>query len=150
MSEKIKIVFVCTGNTCRSVMAEYLFKKMLSDDGILDRYEIISRGTAASDLYKIPDIVHRTLKDEGITIKHHISTQIDRRDIDTAATIYVMERHHREIIEALYGKSKKIRLLGEPSGIEIPDPIGSGETLYRQTFETIKRCLEEIRKNITK
>jgi len=147
MTRKTKIIFVCTGNTCRSVMAEYLFKKMLSDDGIMDQYEVISRGTAASEFYKIPAIVIQSLKEEGITIQHHISSQIERYDIETADIIYVMERHHKEIIDKLYGSSDKVRLLGKNSE-EIPDPIGQGQEVYRQTFELIKKHLLEIMKNL--
>ena len=128
-------------------MAEYVFKKMLGNDPEKNNFEIISRGTAASDLYKIPRIVSETLLgEEGIVVRNHISTQIDRNDFETADMILVMERHHKEILRALFGDSPKVSLLG--GNEEIPDPIGSPDEIYKETFHTIKKHLEYIKKNL--
>ena len=128
-------------------MAEYIFKKMLDGELKKNNFEIISRGTAASDLYKIPRIVSETLMaQESIVVSNHISTQIDKNDFDTADMILVMERHHKEILRALFGDSPKVSLLG--GNDEIPDPIGSPDEIYKETFHTIKKHLEYLKKNL--
>lgn len=142
-----KIVFVCTGNTCRSVLAEYMLRKMLSEiPGDRDGFEIISRGTAASPLYKVPEIVKKTLKKEGIGSVEHNSTQITREDYENAEMIFVMENHHKAFLEETFGKSNKISLLGGEE--EIPDPIGQPEEVYTETFETIKKHLFRIKEKL--
>lgn len=145
---KKKIVFVCTGNTCRSVIAEYLFKKIITDDkNLLDTIEVSSCGTAASVLYKVPEIVRILLKKEGApSCDNHISTQIDENIFKDADKIFVMENHHKEYIETLFGKSQKVFLLGCEQ--EIPDPIGMPESFYIETFNTIKNNLIRLKEKL--
>lgn len=52
MQEKIKICFVCHGNICRSPMAEFVFKKLVKERGVEDKFEICSRATSSEEIYR--------------------------------------------------------------------------------------------------
>ncbi len=142
-----KIVFVCTGNTCRSVLAEYMFRKMLDEDnGMRNSFEILSCGTDASPFYKIPEFVTKMLKKEGIEEVLHNSTQIDAQIFKNAEMFFVMENHHKMFIEQNFEKTGKVFLLGESE--EIPDPIGMSEEFYFETFQNIKKYLTTLKEKL--
>ncbi|MDI6757355.1 MAG: hypothetical protein QME32_04965 [Endomicrobiia bacterium] len=136
------IVFVCTGNTCRSVMAEYLTRKMLSVATGGQNFKVSSRGTAAAASFQVPEIVRILLAEEGIAVDEHKSSTVEASDIEDASVVFTMERHHKILIETLFGHSEKIKLLG--CAREIPDPVGQADEVYRATFGVIKARLSVV------
>ncbi len=135
----MNILFVCTGNTCRSVIAEYLLRKMASEN---DKITVQSCGTAASANYRVPEIVKTLLAEEGLNPSAHVSTQINRRRVKNADVIFVMEKAHRDYILEMFGGVQKVELLG--GNEEIPDPIGQPDEVYAATFEIIKNNLRRL------
>lgn len=127
-----KVVFVCTGNTCRSPMAEgYLkFKKPTG-------YEIISRGLAADGSPAATHSVNAMLE-KGIDITSHISRQMSYKDAETADVIVCMSSSHADLLEALGVDKLKIHILG------ISDPFGSGIDLYRNCHDEIFSAIDEL------
>jgi protein-tyrosine-phosphatase len=146
----MKILFICTGNTCRSLMAEAYAKKLINERG-LTGIEVSSCGTYASPKYPIPETVSSLLNDEGIDVSSHVSTPVTKELVERSDLIFVMEKLHLSDIVSLYPSIKdKIHLLkkyagvdSEPSG-EIQDPIGQPEQTYRLCLDEIKRCLKKI------
>ena len=146
------ILFVCTGNTCRSVMAQGLFKNMLREEGIKD-VKVSSAGIAALSSYGIYGILEKVLKEEDIEISNHKPTQITPQIVKDADLILVMEKRHKQaILEMAPEVENRVFLLkefaGEKENLDIPDPIGQPEEAYRRRLEEIKGYLVKILKKI--
>lgn len=154
----MKILFVCTGNTCRSVMAQELFKRMLREDGI-ENVKVSSAGIAALPSYGIFGLLEKVLKDEGIEPSSHKPTQVNPEILRDADLILVMERRHKEaILEMAPEVKNRVFLLkefaNEEENLDIPDPIGQPEEVYRSRLREIKgyllKILEKIKENWSK
>lgn len=147
-----KILFVCTGNTCRSVMAQGLFKNMLREEGIKD-VKVSSAGIAALPSFAIYGVLEKVLKEEDIEISNHKPTRVTPQIVKDADLILVMEKRHKEaILEMAPEVKNRVFLLkefaGEKKNLDIPDPIGQPEEAYRKRLQEIKGYLLKILKKI--
>ena len=127
-----KVVFVCTGNTCRSPMAEGYLKEK-NKKGL----EISSRGLAAdgSPVSENSAIVMREL---GIDISSHISKQMSYTDAEENHIIVCMSSSHADVLEALGVDKLKIHVLG------ISDPFGGDTDEYRACRDEIIKGIDEL------
>lgn len=141
-----KVLFVCTGNTCRSIMAEAMAKKMFKDSREL---KIFSAGTHAPRGMRPPKEVIEVMKGEGIDISSYRAIPLNRKMIEEVDLILVMENEHkREIIQMVPCSERKVFLLGELPGMErvgeIHDPLGYPLEIYRERLKQIKKCLPGV------
>jgi len=138
------ILFVCTGNTCRSVMAEALLKKLWPEEES-DRVKIHSAGIAAFDGLPPGKMTLEVLREKGINASSYRSARSEGAAVKMADLILVMEKDHREIILHLYPPARgKVFLLKEfatGSKEEISDPMGG-------SYQSYEECLKEIEENI--
>lgn len=133
----IKILFVCHGNICRSPMAEFIFKKLISDKGLTKDFEISSAATSTeeigSDIY--PPARDCLLK-HNIPISKHSARQINKTDLEYFDYIIAMEEYNIINLQRLLGDSNKYSLLLDYTSIsgDIADPWYSGdfETAYNE------------------
>ncbi len=141
VSDKKKILFVCTGNTCRSPMAEALFNHLAREKGILA--EAKSAGVFASGGGVSQNSID-AMAELGIDISAEISKQISREMIDEADLILTMSQSHKAMTEAMFGCDKVYTLGGFcGDGEDISDPFGGNLDIY-------KACRDEIRHKIYK
>ncbi|MFH1352400.1 MAG: low molecular weight protein arginine phosphatase [bacterium] len=136
-----KILFVCTGNTCRSVMAAGIFKKLAED------FTVTSAGIAANPTYRIYGGLEEILKENGISYENHVSTPVSQDLMEEADVILVMEQRQRDYMTEKFSSfSDKVFLLTEFAGEagDIFDPIGRPKSVYEMTFEKIKKLVEKI------
>lgn len=135
MKKKIKVIFVCTGNSCRSQMAEGLLRYLAGD-----RFEVFSAGTHPS---RVHPISIRVMKELGINISTHTSDPLDKyfgHGIDYVITLC---DNAREFCPTFPGNSKKIHW-------SIDDPFRSWRDdhkiigRYRTTRDEIQERLEQL------
>jgi L-threonylcarbamoyladenylate synthase len=151
---EVRFLFVCTGNTCRSPMAEGIFRKYLAEklgcdvDGLgALGYKVNSAGIMGSTgLPASPEAV-KACAVEGIDIRAHRNKGLSWELIEESDFIFAMERLHAETVVALEpNAADKCLLLAEPKGI--PDPMGHPQEYYdgcaRTIVAAVRRRLDEL------
>lgn len=141
------ILFVCTGNVCRSPMAEGLMHHHLQ--GLKDRRDItiLSAGVSAPAGAKASQPAVEALSELGIDLKSFRSQPVTEDLLDRCDHVFAMTRDHFRIIDMLFPEhSGKVRLLGEftEHGGDVPDPIGQGLTTYKRCRDVIKSALAQL------
>ncbi len=137
------LLFICTGNSCRSVMAAYFMRKFLEEAGLSEKISVDSAGTGSYDGMRASENTVAVMSEENINVRGHIGGPVSREKLRKADFIFVMERAHRDIILSRYpGHELKIKLLKERS--DIPDPIGRSIEEYKKTRDIIKSEVENI------
>lgn len=140
-----KIVFVCTGNSCRSVMAEGLFRKYIGEKA--KDYAVLSAGTGAADGFPPSEPTVNAMRQEGVDVTEHQSQRLTLDIIRQAHLLIVMEKMHKDFILQMDPKAKsKVHLLTEFSSkdknrfsdIDIPDPIRMSESFYKNVLAAIR------------
>jgi L-threonylcarbamoyladenylate synthase len=148
-ANKKQVLFVCTGNSCRSVMAELYFRKILEERG-RDDVEASSAGVMLLSGIHASQGTKEVLARECIDASMHISRRVSRMMLHQADLILVMGRSHEEaVLKMAPGLKNRIFLLKEfakmnINDLEIPDPIGKSPEFYRHTFLVIKEALEKV------
>ena len=143
------ILFVCTGNSCRSVMAEYLFKHMTQNRAA--QVSCSSAGISAMDGFPSTDATIRAMREEGIDVSDHTSRQLTSEIIEAADEIYVMEKIHKDWILSLAPEAaKKVHFLAEYAApgslreIGIPDPVRMSDSFYKNVLDSIRDCVKNL------
>ncbi len=139
------ILFVCTGNSCRSPMAADFLREMLKEK---KEIRIDSCGTIFSSFSGPTSQAIKIMKEYGIDISSHKTKSLSKDLIDGADLILVMERKHRKRVRELNPEAKnKTFLLKEfapdKENLEIRDPIGLSDRVYKEIAEEIKGTLQE-------
>jgi protein-tyrosine-phosphatase len=137
------ILLVCTGNTCRSPMAEAMLRAMLARHN--SEVTVGSAGTGAWDRVPVSEGALLVSLEHGFDLSDHPARMLTRDLVKEASLILTMARHHRSRVEELGGEAK-VHLLGEFAGLtgaaaEVSDPFGADIEAYRATFEQLETLL---------
>lgn len=147
-------LFVCTGNSCRSIMAEGLLKKYLKELG-KDGIEARSAGIRALDGFPPTDETVKVMKEVEVDVSAYRARNLTDDMIMSFDLILVMEPLHKfEIIRRVPDASSKTYLLqefGNPGKVYghyrdfgVPDPIGKTTEYYKRCLETIDNEIKRI------
>lgn len=131
----MKILFVCTGNTCRSPMAEGIFRKMLADKNI-DNVTCSSAGLFAMTGDEVTPNAVKACERFEVDISAHRARRITGHVLDETDKFVCMTPEHAASL-SMYVPSEKIMILGGG----IPDPFGSDLETYIKTANYIKTAL---------
>ena len=138
-----KIIFVCHGNICRSVVAEYIMKKLSKD------YLVCSRATSFEEIGNdIYPPMKRVLVSHNIPFDRHYASRINYQDYSEADYIFYMDDENKYSLIRMFGDSKKILpIYNYSEGIdEIEDPWYTGR--YELVYQQIYTCITDILKNL--
>jgi len=146
---KFNVLFVCSGNTCRSPMAEGIFKTLISP-----KYcEARSAGTVAMSGLQTAHYARQVVKEYGGSIDRQRSIYLDQELIDWADVILVMEyKHYESVLEISPEAVVKTFLLREyrrkTKYNEVPDPVGQDLGAYQQAaakmYPTLRRLAKDV------
>lgn len=133
----MKILFVCTGNTCRSPMAEGIFNHL--SEGAISRGLMASVGSPASEN------AVKAMEKMGIDIKGHVSRQITIEDVKSADLVLTMTRGHKAALAQLPDAEGKVFTIGEyAGGADVSDPYGGNADVYEKCAEQMYGYIEKI------
>lgn len=151
-TEPFHLLFVCTGNTCRSPLALVLARRALKERG-WTRVDVRSAGVAAQPGRPASEGSIRAAARHGIDLQPHQSTQLTRELVAWADLILTMSPGHLVGVDLLGGRSKAelitdFALGREPDSVEgsvgVTDPIGGDDERYEETFRELSLLIDRV------
>ncbi|NCU16305.1 low molecular weight protein arginine phosphatase [Pallidibacillus pasinlerensis] len=141
------ILFVCTGNTCRSPMAEAILKSKN-----ISSIEVKSAGVFAAPGVDMSPHVKQVLNENNISLNHQ-ATQLNQNTVNWADLILTMTNSHKQMILQQFPQSKQktytLKEFALNQDGDILDPFGGTIDTYRETFKELQSVIEQLLNNDT-
>jgi len=144
--DRFELLFVCSGNTCRSPLAEALARRELAERGLDDRVGVRSAGTGAMDGAQISEGSLQAGASVGLDLSDHRSRPLTAELVADTDLILTMGMGHLHRVLDLGGEGRVSVISAfaegsdEATGWGVPDPFGGGQDIYMETL----RALEEL------
>lgn len=148
----MQILFVCTGNTCRSPLAEALARRVIVERA-LSGVDVLSAGTSAWDGAPASDGALLVGMERDLDLSQHRAQMLTRELVRDSELVLAMGPHHLERIEALGGSGRAYLLTDYASrgatSRPVNDPIGGELELYRATADELDQEIRRVFDRIT-
>ncbi len=154
-NHQLSVVFVCTGNICRSPIAEKVFVHELERAGLADAVHVTSAGTGNWHVGSPADERAAAVLLAGGYKSEHVARQVDAEQLG-ADLIIALDRSHERALRSLVPEPDRVRLLRSfdphaPAGAEVPDPYYGDEEGFTAVLEMIRAAMpgmiEWVREN---
>ena len=152
MKQKIKVLFICHGNICRSPLAEFVMKDLAAKAGLAERLEIASAATSTEEIGNpVYPPAQRKLAEHGIGCAGKTARQMTRRDYEAYDYLIAMDRNNLRNMQRFVGSDPagKVSLLMDhttrPGDVADPWYTGDFDATWRDVTEGCAALLEELK-----
>jgi protein-tyrosine phosphatase len=144
-----RLLFVCTGNICRSPLAEAIFRHQAEQAGQAALFDVDSAGTHGWHAGERADArARRVAQQRGVAVTS-VAREVEASDFERFDLILAMDRGHlRELRRRCPARLReRVRLMGEwaePPGGDVPDPYYSDDEAFEQVFDLLEVCCRRL------
>lgn len=147
----LRLLFVCTGNTCRSPLAAAALLDALGDEAA--RVAVDSAGTGAWEGQPATELSVQVAERDGISVEQHRSRRLTAPMLREANWVIVMERSHLPAVRALGADESRTFVLSEwpapgEAVLTVDDPFGGSREAYEECWRRIRRHIERLAPHI--
>ena len=149
----MRVLVVCSGNTCRSPLAAAMLAASVATEPRLADVEVVSAGTAARSGAPASEGTYLVALERGLDLSSHRARLLSADDVQAADVILAMGREHLWSVSQL-GGDRKAHLIreyaGEVPGVDVPDPFGGDVEGYRAAAAEFDRLLGRIMERLVR